>query len=112
MRLCQTGEFGVGGLPCWGDPQGFVPPIIRHLLTGPKPPPLQRRNGTADLGFVQIGTDHDLARCHLAIMPKVKKRPPFRPQHLTAFVAKEAPLQGDYIDCWESLEKKFDGPPV
>ncbi|MDF1872488.1 hypothetical protein [Vannielia sp.] len=45
-------------------------------------------------------------------MPKVKKRPPFRPQHLTAFVAKEAPLQGDYIDCWESLEKKFDGPPV
>ena len=25
------------------------------------------------------------------------------PQHLTAFAAKEAPLQDDYIDCWESL---------
>ena len=33
------------------------------------------------------------------------------PQHLTAFAAKEAPLQDDYIDCWDSLEKKFDGPP-
>ncbi|WP_425101886.1 homogentisate 1,2-dioxygenase [Tropicibacter sp. S64] len=33
------------------------------------------------------------------------------PQHLTAFAAKEAPLQDNYIDCWESLEKKFDGTP-
>lgn len=31
------------------------------------------------------------------------------PQHLTSFAAKEAPLQDDYIDCWTSLEKKFDG---
>ncbi|WP_170428977.1 homogentisate 1,2-dioxygenase [Ruegeria arenilitoris] len=33
------------------------------------------------------------------------------PQHLTAFAANEAPLQDDYIDCWTSLEKKFDGTP-
>jgi homogentisate 1,2-dioxygenase len=33
------------------------------------------------------------------------------PQHLTAFAAKEAALQDDYIDCWTSLEKKFDGMP-
>ena len=33
------------------------------------------------------------------------------PQHLTAYAAKEAPLQDDYIDCWTSLEKKFDGTP-
>ena len=33
------------------------------------------------------------------------------PQHLTAFAAHEAPLQDDYIDCWDSLEKKFDGTP-
>ena len=32
-------------------------------------------------------------------------------QHLTAFAAKEAPLQDDYIDCWTDLEKKFDGTP-
>lgn len=29
------------------------------------------------------------------------------PQHLTAYAAKEAPLQDDYIDCWASIEKKF-----
>jgi homogentisate 1,2-dioxygenase len=33
------------------------------------------------------------------------------PQQLTPFAAKEAPLQDDYIDCWTSLEKKFDGTP-
>ncbi len=33
------------------------------------------------------------------------------PQHLTAFAGKEAPLQDDYIDCWDDLEKKFDGTP-
>ncbi|MEM6389549.1 MAG: homogentisate 1,2-dioxygenase [Pseudomonadota bacterium] len=33
------------------------------------------------------------------------------PQHLTEFAAREAPLQDDYIDCWTSLEKKFDGTP-
>lgn len=31
------------------------------------------------------------------------------PQHLTEYAAKEAPLQDDYIDCWASLEKKFNG---
>ncbi len=33
------------------------------------------------------------------------------PQHLTEFAGREAPLQDDYIDCWVSLEKKFDGTP-
>lgn len=33
------------------------------------------------------------------------------PQHLTEFAAREAPLQDDYVDCWVSLEKKFDGTP-
>ncbi len=33
------------------------------------------------------------------------------PQHLTVFAAKEAPAQDDYIDCWKSLDKKFDGTP-
>jgi homogentisate 1,2-dioxygenase len=30
---------------------------------------------------------------------------------LTAYAAKEAPLQDDYIDCWVDIEKKFDGTP-
>jgi len=33
------------------------------------------------------------------------------PQHLTTFAATEAPLQDNYIDCWDSLDKKFDGTP-
>ena len=33
------------------------------------------------------------------------------PPHLTRFAAEEAPLQDDYIDCWDEIEKKFDGTP-
>lgn len=33
------------------------------------------------------------------------------PQHLTEWAAKNAPLQDGYIDCWNSLDKKFDGTP-
>ena len=33
------------------------------------------------------------------------------PQHLTHFAASEAPLQDDYINCWDNLDKKFDGTP-
>jgi homogentisate 1,2-dioxygenase len=32
-------------------------------------------------------------------------------QHLTAYAAREAPLQDDYVDCWAGIEKKFDGSP-
>jgi homogentisate 1,2-dioxygenase len=33
------------------------------------------------------------------------------PQHLTPFAVNEAPLQDDYVDCWDDLKKKFDGTP-
>ncbi|MGB0900707.1 homogentisate 1,2-dioxygenase [Halocynthiibacter sp.] len=33
------------------------------------------------------------------------------PQHITAFAANEAPLQDDYMSCWDEIEKKFDGTP-
>jgi len=33
------------------------------------------------------------------------------PQHLTPFAATAGHLQEDYIDCWGTLEKKFDGTP-
>jgi homogentisate 1,2-dioxygenase len=33
------------------------------------------------------------------------------PQHLTQFAAQAGHLQEDYIDCWGSMEKKFDGTP-
>jgi homogentisate 1,2-dioxygenase len=31
------------------------------------------------------------------------------PQHLTRFAATEAPLQDDYVACWDGLKKRFDG---
>ena len=31
------------------------------------------------------------------------------PQHVTAFAAREAPLQARYQDCWAGLKKRFDG---
>ncbi len=33
------------------------------------------------------------------------------PQMLTEFAAKEAPIQDDYVACWDGLERKFDGTP-
>lgn len=33
------------------------------------------------------------------------------PQHLTDWAARTAPVQDDYLDCWASLAKKFDGTP-
>ena len=33
------------------------------------------------------------------------------PQHLTEFAAREAPMQEEYIEVWDHLEKKFDGTP-
>ena len=33
------------------------------------------------------------------------------PQHLTAFAAREAPMQQEYMEVWQRLEKKFDGTP-
>jgi len=33
------------------------------------------------------------------------------PQHLTEFAAREAPMQEEYIEVWNRLEKKFDGTP-
>ncbi|SFL30825.1 homogentisate 1,2-dioxygenase [Loktanella salsilacus] len=33
------------------------------------------------------------------------------PQHLTEYAARQAPLQDDYIHCWDGIEKHFDGTP-
>ena len=33
------------------------------------------------------------------------------PQHLTHFAVSEAPLQENYVDCWTTLKKHFDGTP-
>ena len=33
------------------------------------------------------------------------------PQHLTRFAAELETLQDSYIECWDGLDKRFDGKP-
>jgi homogentisate 1,2-dioxygenase len=33
------------------------------------------------------------------------------PQLLTKYAAETDTLQADYIDCWQGLERRFDGTP-
>ncbi|WP_298570544.1 homogentisate 1,2-dioxygenase [uncultured Aliiroseovarius sp.] len=83
-------------------PQGFVPGgVSLHNMMLPHGPDRDAFEGASNSN---LGPD------------KLEKTMSFMfetrfPQHLTAFAANEAPLQDDYIDCWESLEKKFDGTP-
>ncbi len=83
-------------------PQGFVPGgLSLHNMMIPHGPDREafERASTSDLKPEKLDNT-------MSFMFETRF-----PQHLTAFAAKEAPLQQDYIDCWESLEKKFDGTP-
>ena len=83
-------------------PQGFVPGgISLHNMMLPHGP---------DMEAFSKATAHDLVPVKLADTMSFMFETRF-PQHLTPFAAKEAPLQDDYVDCWGSIEKKFDGTP-
>lgn len=83
-------------------PQGFVPGgMSLHNMMLPHGPDLEafEKASNANLGPDKLGDT-------MSFMFETRF-----PQHLTSYAAKEAPLQDDYIDCWASLEKKFDGTP-
>ncbi|CTQ51449.1 homogentisate 1,2-dioxygenase [Jannaschia donghaensis] len=83
-------------------PQGFVPGgVSLHNMMLPHGPDKTAFEGAsnADLGPEKLADT-------MSFMFETRF-----PQHLTEFAGKEAPLQDDYIDCWTSLEKKFDGTP-
>ena len=83
-------------------PQGFIPGgLSLHNMMLPHGPDRDafERVSNANLGPEKL--DHTMS-----FMIETRF-----PQHLTEFAANEAPLQDDYIDCWTSLEKKFDGTP-
>jgi homogentisate 1,2-dioxygenase len=83
-------------------PQGFVPGgMSLHNMMLPHGPDREAFEGASN---AELRPTSSTTRCPSC------SRPAF-PQHLTEFAAKEAPLQDDYIDCWTSLEKKFDGTP-
>ncbi|UWQ08001.1 homogentisate 1,2-dioxygenase [Aliiroseovarius crassostreae] len=83
-------------------PQGFVPGgISLHNMMLPHGPDRDAFEGASNADLKPEKLDNTMSFMFETRFP----------QHLTEFAAKEAPLQDDYIDCWDSLEKKFDGTP-
>ena len=83
-------------------PKGFIPGgISLHNCMLPHGPDQQAFEGASN---AKLGPEK--LRETMSFMFETRF-----PQHLTPFAAQEAPLQDDYIDCWASLAKKFDGTP-
>ena len=83
-------------------PQGFVPGgISLHNMMLPHGPDREAFEGASNARLEPHLLDNTMSFMFETRFP----------QHLTAFAANEAPLQDDYIDCWNDLEKKFDGTP-
>ncbi|SPF77451.1 homogentisate 1,2-dioxygenase [Pseudoprimorskyibacter insulae] len=83
-------------------PQGFIPGgMSLHNMMLPHGPDRNAFEGASNADLKAEKLDNTMSFMFETRFP----------QHLTAFAATEAPLQDDYIDCWDSLEKKFDGTP-
>lgn len=83
-------------------PQGFVPGgMSLHNMMLPHGPDKQAFEGASNSNLGPQKLENTMSFMFETRFP----------QHLTEFAGKEAPLQDDYIDCWDSLEKKFDGTP-
>jgi len=83
-------------------PQGFVPGgMSLHNMMLPHGPDKQAFEGASNSNLGPEKLEETMSFMFETRFP----------QHLTEFAGKEAPLQDDYIDCWDSLEKKFDGTP-
>ncbi len=81
-------------------PQGFVPGgMSLHNMMLPHGPDREAFEGASNAELTAQKLDNTMSFMFETRFP----------QHLTEFAANEAPLQDDYIDCWTSLEKKFDG---
>ena len=83
-------------------PKGFVPGgISLHNCMLPHGP---------DRAAFEAASNADLAPQKLKNTMSFMFETRF-PQHLTEFAARVAPLQDDYVDCWDGLDRKFDGTP-
>lgn len=83
-------------------PKGFIPGgISLHNMMIPHGPDQQAFEGASNVDLKPAKLDNTMSFMFETRFP----------QHLTTFAANEAPLQDDHIDCWEALEKKFDGTP-
>jgi len=83
-------------------PEGFVPGgVSLHNMMLPHGPDEPAFEGASNGELAPHKLDHTMSFMFETRFP----------QHLTTFAAQEAPLQDDYIECWDGLEKKFDGTP-
>jgi homogentisate 1,2-dioxygenase len=83
-------------------PQGFIPGSVSlHNMMLPHGPDRPAFEGASNTPLKPEKLDNTMSFMFETRFP----------QHLTEFAAKEAPLQDDYIDCWNGLDKKFDGKP-
>ncbi|OIP84005.1 MAG: homogentisate 1,2-dioxygenase [Rhodobacterales bacterium CG2_30_65_12] len=83
-------------------PEGFVPGgVSLHNMMLPHGPDEPAFEGAANGVLEPVKLDNTMSFMFETRFP----------QHLTPFATQEAPLQDDYIDCWDGLEKKFDGTP-
>ncbi len=83
-------------------PEGFVPGgVSLHNMMLPHGPDEPAFNAASNEELVPHKLDNTMSFMFETRFP----------QHLTRFAAREAPLQDEYIDCWDGLDKKFDGTP-
>ncbi len=82
--------------------KGFVPGgMSLHNLMLPHGPDAQAFEGASNADLAPAKLDNTMS-----FMFETRFA-----QHLTEFAANEAPMQDDYADCWDGIEKKFDGTP-
>ena len=83
-------------------PEGFVPGgMILHNMMLPHGPDADAFEGASTAELTAKKLDNTMSFMFETRFP----------QHLTEFAATEAPVQTSYQDCWDGIEKKFDGTP-
>jgi len=83
-------------------PEGFVPGgMSLHNMMLPHGPDADAFEGASNAELKAAKLDNTMSFMFETRFP----------QHLTQFAAQEAPLQDTYQDCWNDIEKKFDGTP-
>ena len=81
-------------------PEGFVPGgLSLHNMMLPHGP---------DKNAFENASNEPMVPAYLANTMSFMFETRF-PQHLTAYAATEAPMQDNYADCWNDLNKHFDG---
>lgn len=83
-------------------PEGFIPGgISLHNMMLPHGPDKQAFDGASSADLKAEKLDNTMSFMFETRFP----------QHLTAYAAKEAPMQENYVDVWSDMTLHFDGTP-